>query len=116
MDCAKRNNPIHPFEFTYLITLLLFILYGVTFKCLKVDFYPIPKEVRTVYILRCVIGMMCNLSFLLSLQYIPFSKASVLFWTSPVFTAIMSKYFLNEILSIFDWVAVVVAFFGILII
>ena len=40
----------------------------------------------------------------------------MLFWTSPVFTALMSKYYLNEILSIFDWIAVIVAFFGLLII
>jgi len=96
--------------------MILFVLYGLTFMYLKVDFFPIPKEVRTVYILRCVIGMMCNLSFLISLQYIPFSKASVLFWTSPVFTALLSKYYLNEILSIFDWIAVIVAFIGLLII
>lgn len=67
LDCASRNNPIHPFEFTYLITLILFVLYGLTFKFLKVDFFPIPKQIRVVYILRCVIGMMCNLTFLLSL-------------------------------------------------
>ena len=67
LDCATRNNPIHPFEFTYLITIILFVLYGLTFKYLKIDFFPIAKEIRLVYVLRCIIGMMCNLTFLLSL-------------------------------------------------
>jgi drug/metabolite transporter (DMT)-like permease len=60
--------------------------------------------------------MICNLSFLLSLKFIPFSKASIFFWTSPVFTAIIAHYHLKEHLSIFDWAAVFIAFFGILII
>ena len=80
------------------------------------DFFPIYKGVRITYIVRCVIGMICNLSFLMSLKFIPFSKASIFFWTSPVFTAIIAHYHLKEHLSIFDWAAVFIAFFGILII
>ena len=59
---------------------------------------------------------MCNLSFLVSLLYISFSKASVLYWTCPIFTALMSKFYLNERLSYFDWVAAITAFIGIIII
>lgn len=80
------------------------------------DFFPIPKGVRFTYVVRCVIGMMCNLCFLLSLLFIPFSKASVFFWMSPVFTAVIAHYYLHEKLTIYDWLAVFIAFFGIVII
>jgi len=116
MDCQERKNPIHPFELTYWLTLILFVMYGLTFHYLGASFFPIPKEVRLTYVCRCVIGMMCNLSFLVSLQFIPFSKASVFFWTSPVFTGILARYYLNERLSYYDCFAVVICFFGILLI
>jgi drug/metabolite transporter (DMT)-like permease len=40
----------------------------------------------------------------------------VLFWTSPVFTALLSRYYLNERLSIYDAFSVVICFIGILMI
>ena len=85
-------------------------------KYLKADLFPLPKEVRGTYLLRCIIGMMCNLSFLFSLQFIPFAKASVIFWTMPVFTALFAFLYLGEKLSVYDWGAVVIAFIGLLII
>jgi drug/metabolite transporter (DMT)-like permease len=112
----ERGNPIHPLEWTYIVAMLMLVMNLATMKLLKEDLYPIPKKIRTTYIVRCVVGMMCNLTFLLSLKFIPFSKASVLFWTSPVFTAILAHYYLHEKLSYYDWGAVLVAFIGILII
>ena len=52
----------------------------------------------------------------MSLKFIPFSKASVFFWMSPVFTALIAHYLLHEKLTIYDWGAVFIAFFGIIII
>lgn len=60
--------------------------------------------------------MMCNLTFLMSLKFIPFSKASVFFWMSPVFTALVAHFYLHEKLTIYDWGAVFIAFIGIIII
>ncbi len=85
-------------------------------KYLKADLFPLPKGVRGTYIIRCVVGMMCNLTFLFSLQFISFAKASVLFWTSPVLIAVFAFLYLGEQLSKYDWAAVFIAFFGLLMI
>ena len=111
-----NGNPIAPFEWTYWIALLMLVMCLLTMKFLKQDLLPIPSKIRLTYIIRCVVGTMCNHCFLLSLQFISFSKASVLFWTSPVFTALAARYVLNERLSYYDWGAVGIAFFGILMI
>lgn len=100
----------------YWVGLIMIVLQLFTMKYLKEDLYPIPKKVRFTYIVRCVIGMGGNLLYLLSLRFISVSKASVIAWTNPVFTAVMARYYLNERLSNYDWAAVYIAFFGILMI
>jgi drug/metabolite transporter (DMT)-like permease len=63
--------------------------------------------------MRCFFGMLANVIYIYSLQYISFSEATVIYWTSPVFTSIGARYVLKENLSNFDWVAVLTAFIGI---
>ena len=41
------------------------------------------------------------------------SKASTIFFTYPLFTAINARIFLGESISNFDWLAIVLAFVGI---
>jgi len=41
------------------------------------------------------------------------TKATILFWTNPIFVALYSRIFLKERLSIFDWVAIFLAFIGV---
>jgi drug/metabolite transporter (DMT)-like permease len=83
---------------------------------LKESFFPIPEKVRGVFIARCGFGMISNVLYIFSLDYISFSEATVIFWTCPVFTTICARYFLQEKLSNFDWFAVLAAFMGILLI
>ena len=63
----EEGNPIDPFEYTYWIMVLLGPLYILTMVLLKEDFFPIPKNVRGAFIIRCVTGAMCHVCFLLSL-------------------------------------------------
>lgn len=112
----EKQNPIHAFEFTYMAMLYLLILYLLTLKFTKFEFFPLPKEVRGMFIVRCLSGALCHVCFLTSLKYISLSQASVLFWTSPVFTAIMASMYLKEKISNYDWLSVVTAFIGILLI
>ena len=71
---------------------------------------------RTTYVFRCIGGMLSNLTYLFSIKFISFSKATVIVYTCPVFTAVFGNIFLNEKLSIYDWSAVFIAFSGILMI
>jgi drug/metabolite transporter (DMT)-like permease len=110
------GNPIHPFEWTYWVCLVMALIYVVVIKALKQSFFPIPKNVRGVFIGRVVFGLISNLSFLMAQKFIPFAKASVIHWTMPVFTALAARFYLKEHLSYFDWVGVCVSFLGILLI
>jgi drug/metabolite transporter (DMT)-like permease len=61
-------------------------------------------------------GPVGNISYLFSLKFISFSKASVLVWTSPIFTAVGASLYLKEKLSNYDLFALAIAFLSILII
>ena len=60
------GNPIHPFEWTYWVCLVMALIYVVVIKALKQSFFPIPKNVRGVFIGRVVFGLISNLSFLMA--------------------------------------------------
>lgn len=115
-DSLARGNPINPNEMTYFVSIILMVMFLTKMYFHGDNFFPMPKNVRVTYIIRCLVGSTCNLTFLFSLQYISFAKASVIFWTSPVFTAVMAHYVLHERLSIYDWLALFIAFLGILLI
>lgn len=54
--------------------------------------------------------------YYLALEYTDLSKATALYWTNPVFTAVISYLWINETLNFVDWLAIFVSFFGILVI
>jgi drug/metabolite transporter (DMT)-like permease len=112
---AQEGNPMHVFEYTYSAMLYLAVLYLLTMKFTTLSFFPIPKDIRRAFIIRCIAGCMCHVCLMMSLNYISLTQASVLFWTSPVFTALFANQVLKERLTVFDWAAVFVAFSGILI-
>ena len=112
---AQDGNPMHAFEYTYIAMLYLAVLYLLSMKFTNLGFFPIPKDIRKAFIIRCIAGCMCHVCLMMSFNYISLTKASVLFWTSPVFTALLANQILKERLTVFDWAAVFVAFSGILI-
>ena len=112
----ERNNPIDPNEWMYWICLTVCILNIFASWYTNANLFPIPKNLRVIFIVRMFSGMLSNITFLISLKFIPFAKASVIFWTSPVFTALGASIFLKEKLTKFDWVALVIAFICIIVI
>ena len=109
----ERKNPINAYETMYWICLMLLPMCLASLKFINESLFPIPKEVRAAFLMRCFFGMLANVIYIFSLQYISFSEATVIYWTSPVFTSIGARYVLKENLSNFDWVAVLTAFIGI---
>ena len=81
-----------------------------------VDLLEVPKDLRVTLFLRCLTGGICNILYFTSIQLIEVSKASVLFWTTPMFTAIFCYIFLKEQISKYDWGAIVLIFIGVVII
>ena len=94
----------------------LFLIIYANMRYLKIDVFAIPIELRKTLILRGIVGFTTNICFNVALTLIPMSKASVLFWTSPMVVAILGRCFLNERLTSFDYAACLMAFIGILLI
>ena len=95
---------------------VLFLIVFANLKYLKIDPFNIPKIARLTLVIRGMFGVLANIFYNISMTYIPFSKASVLFWTNPMWIALLGRFFLGEKLSYFDWGACFLAFFGILLI
>ena len=54
--------------------------------------------------------------YYLALEYTDLSKATTLYWTNPVFTAVISYLWIHESLNFIDWLAIFISFFGIIVI
>jgi len=111
-----HNSKISPFEMAYGYGWALFLIVYTNMRFLKIDPFEIPVKIRKTLILRGIVGVLANTCFNLAMTLIPMSKASVLFWTSPMVVAFLGRCFLNEKLSYFDYSACFMAFLGILLI
>ena len=110
------NSRIHPFEIAYWYGwILLFLKYG-TLKILKGDIMDIPVKARGPLIARGIFGYCGTAFYFVALSFISLSKASVIFQTSPMFTALMGRIMLKERLSYFDWAALPLSFLGLVLI
>lgn len=71
---------------------------------------------RVTLILRSIAGFLGITGLYLALQYTDLMKATALYWTNPMMTAVMAYFWINESLNFIDWVAIFVSFFGIILI
>lgn len=91
------------------------VQYGML-RAIKRDPYAVPQGLRITLILRCLTGFIGISAYYLAIQYTDLSKAAVLYWTNPMFTAVISYIWLKESLSLIDWGAILASFSGIIII
>ena len=61
-------------------------------------------------------GFLGMSGFYLALQFTELSKATALYWTNPMFTAVIAYLWLKESLNFVDWIAIFTSFAGILVI
>jgi drug/metabolite transporter (DMT)-like permease len=71
---------------------------------------------RYTLILRNFSGFIGITGYYLAIQYTDLSKAAVLYWTNPMFTALISACWMRETISFIDWMAILASFAGIIII
>lgn len=88
----------------------------ILFKVYQKDHMDVPNNMRATLILRAVSGFFGMTGYYLALQYTDLSKATTLYWTNPVFTAVISYLWINESLNFVDWLAIFISFFGIIVI
>ena len=110
------NSNITTYEVTYFQAIVMAILNFALFKAYSKDHLLVRDDMRTTLILRSVCAFLGVSGFYLALEYTDLSKATTLYWTNPMMTAVISYFVLNESLNFVDWLAIFVSFFGILVI
>lgn len=76
----------------------------------------VRDDMRSTLVLRSISAFLGSTGFYLALQYTDLSKATALYWTNPMMTAVIAYLVLNEHLSFIDWIAILVSFGGIIVI
>tara|TARA_Y100001960_G_C14736307_1_gene860503 strand:- start:144 stop:1025 length:882 start_codon:yes stop_codon:yes gene_type:complete len=78
------------------------------------DFYK--TERFFLHLKRCISGLVAIVAIFIALRKLPLATVVSITFAAPIFTTIMSIYFLNEKVGLYRWLAVMVGFIGILII
>ena len=66
--------------------------------------------------LRCISGLIAIVAIFIALRELPLATVVSISFAAPIFTTIFSIFLLSEKVGIYRWLAVIVGFFGILII
>ena len=78
------------------------------------DFYKTDRFF--LHLKRCISGLVAIVAIFIALRKLPLATVVSITFAAPIFTTIMSIYFLNEKVGLYRWLAVMVVFIGILII
>ena len=78
------------------------------------DFYKTKRP--GLHALRCTSGLIALVAIFIALRELPLATVVSISFAAPIFTTIFSIFLLNEKVGIFRWLAVLIGFFGILII
>jgi len=88
-------------------------------------FFVIPRErIKNFYytkraglhFLRCLFGLIALIAIFIALRNLPLATVVSISFAAPIFTTIFSIFFLSEKVGLFRWLAVLIGFFGIVII
>jgi len=101
---------------------ILFIrsIVGTSLLCIYLKYMKIPIIFSSYYpmltILRTILFLLGFALFYVALANMPFAIATSLFFTSPFFVTVLSKFFLKEDIGIRRWLTVGFGFIGVIII
>ena len=79
------------------------------------DIFKVPKAARLPLILRGIFGYTSNIAGTIAMKLIPLAKATVLFYTNPIFIAFLGWIILKEHITVFDMCGVAATFIGVVI-
>jgi drug/metabolite transporter (DMT)-like permease len=111
-----NHSDINTYEVTYWQSIMMAIMNFSLFKAYQKDHMQVPQHLRVTLILRSMAAFFGTTGFYLALQYTDLSKATTLYWTNPMMTAVIAYFTINETLNFIDWLAIFVSFFGIIVI
>ena len=76
----------------------------------------VPEEMRKFVLFRGVMGFLGLNGLWGAIKFVPMSIASCIFYSAPIFTALLSGIFLGEHMSKYDFLSVIFAFFGVVLV
>jgi len=114
LKIIMSQSSVGSFEITSLQSLWVCILCYTYSKAFakESDLFHLSKEERVPMFWRAIFGYIGLIGLYLSVAFTTLTKATVIFWTMPIFTALYARCFLQETLSVYDWFACFIAFFG----
>lgn len=81
-------------------------------KVMGYDMFVIEKRNRRDMFWRAFWGNFGLVGLYTALEYTSLSKATVIFWTLPLFVALFAMCMIKEKLTVYDWTATLISFFG----
>ena len=69
-----------------------------------------------MHFLRCLSGLIALVAIFIALRKLPLATVVSISFAAPIFTTILSIFFLSERVGIYRWLAVIIGFIGILVI
>ena len=78
------------------------------------DFYKTNRPI--LHFKRCVAGLIAIVAIFIALRKLPLATVVSITFAAPIFTTILSIFFLNEKVGLYRWMAVIVGFVGIIVI
>ena len=88
-------------------------------------YFLIPKnKIKTFYttkrskehLFRCLMGLMALIAIVVALRELPLAVVVSLSYAAPLFITVLSIFLLSEKVGVFRWLAVLIGFFGVIII
>ena len=78
------------------------------------NFYKTKRPM--LHFKRCIAGLIAIVAIFIALRNLPLATVVSISFAAPIFTTILSIFFLSEKVGLYRWLAVIVGFIGILII
>ena len=110
---VKMLPHIPPMEIVFFRCLISFLI---TYYLLKRKGHNILGTNRSLLIMRGIFGTIGLYCYFVILQEIPLATASTLIYFTPLFTSLVGVFLLREKMSIIQWILLLIAFFGIILI
>ena len=110
---VKMLPHIPPMEIVFFRCLISFLI---TYYLLKRKGQNILGTNRSLLMMRGIFGTIGLYCYFVILQEIPLATASTLIYFTPLFTSLVGVFLLREKMSIIQWVLLLIAFFGIILI
>lgn len=110
---VKMMPHIPPMEIVFFRCLISFLI---TYYLLKRKGHNIFGTNRLLLMMRGIFGTIGLYCYFVILQEIPLATASTLIYFTPLFTSLVGVFLLREKMSIIQWILLLIAFFGIILI